>query len=119
MQVAPQLIPAGALVTVPDPPPVSVTVKVDCGAGENVAVTFRAEVVTFSEQVPVPEQAPVHPANVEYAEAGVAVRFTAVPEFKVALQLPEAVPEVLVQLIPPTLLATEPDPVPAMAKFTA
>lgn len=32
--------------------------------------------------------------------------------------MPDAVPEVLVQLIPPTLLVTEPEPAPAVATFT-
>ena len=112
------MMPAGELVTVPEPPPVVATVKVDWGAGENVAVTFSGAVVTFREQVPVPEQAPVQPAKIEYVDAGVAVRVTAVPEFRLALQVPDAVPDVLVQLIPPTLLTTEPEPAPAVATLT-
>jgi hypothetical protein len=64
-QVAPQLMPAGELETLPDPAPDLVTVNVLCGAGEKVAVTLSADVVTLSEQVPVPEQAPVQPAKTE------------------------------------------------------
>ena len=40
------------------------------------------------------------------------------PELMFALHVPETVPELLTQLIPPTLLATDPDPVPLMATFT-
>ena len=43
----------------------------------NVAVTVVAA-LTVTAQVPVPEQAPLQPANVEPA-AGVAVRVRAVP----------------------------------------
>ena len=70
----------------------------------NVAVTdFDAFMVT--EQVPVPVQAPLQPANME-PEAGLAVRVTAVPVLKLALQVPG-------QSIPLGLLVTVPDPVPA------
>lgn len=113
------MIPDGELVTVPVPVPDFVTVNPNVGAGENVAVTFTAAVPTVNEHVPVPEQAPVQPAKIEVGDTGVAVSVTAVPEFSVALQVPEAVPDVLVQLIPPTLPATEPDPVPAVASVTA
>ena len=43
-QVEPQLIPPGALVTVPEPAPPFVIVSVLCGAGEKVAVTEAADV---------------------------------------------------------------------------
>ena len=53
-QVAPQLIPAGVLVTEPDPEPALVTVRV-CVISVNVAVTdWSALIVTV--QVPVPVQ---------------------------------------------------------------
>jgi hypothetical protein len=79
-QVAPQLIPAGELVTDPEPVPVRPTLIVNCGggAGLKVAVTlWLDESVTL--HAPVPEQAPLHPPNTE-PEAGVAARLTAVPD---------------------------------------
>lgn len=62
--VAPQLMPAGELVTVPLPVPVLEMVRAKVGVGENVAVTAVAEVPIRTEQVPVPEQpAPLQPVN--------------------------------------------------------
>ena len=116
-QVAPQLMPAGELRT--DPEPEVVTVSVDSGAGENVAVTPTGDVPTLITQAPVPEQAPVHPAKIEVVGTAVGVSVTPAPEFNVALQVPEAVPLVLVQLIPPTLLVTLPEPAPAVVTVTA
>jgi hypothetical protein len=103
---APQLIPAGALVTVPVPVPAFVTVKVKLPAlGANVAVTpIAIEVVTT--QVPVPEQGAPQPVNVEPA-AGVAVKVTCVPLLKLAEQVGP-------QLIPGGALVTVPVPVPAL-----
>jgi len=113
-QVAPQLIPAGELVTVPAPAPDFVTVSVLCGAGENVAVTLTDDVPMVIVQVPVPGQlmpAPVQPANMEAEEAGVAVSVTAEPLLKLAVH-------VAPQLIPAGELETEPDPVPARVTVT-
>jgi len=62
-------------------------------------------------QVPVPEQAPLQPANVDPADA-VAVRVTGVPLVKLALQ-------VLGQAMPLGLLLTEPDPVPVSVTLSA
>ncbi len=73
--VAPQLIPAGELVTVPVPVPPGVTVKVNSGA--KVAVTTIAE-FTVTVQVPVPVQAPPQPVKTEPA-AATAVSVTVVP----------------------------------------
>src|SRR5439155_1548832 len=92
-QAAPQLIPAGELVTVPVP----VTVV----AAERVTV-----------QAPVPEQLPpLQPVKVEPA-AGVAVSVTAVPLEKLAEQ-------VAPQLIPAGELVTVPLPVPALLTVSA
>src|SRR5215472_426898 len=65
-QVAPQLMPAGALVTVPPPVPVffAVRVYVETVAGVNVAVT-PVDALTLTVQAPVPAHAPPHPAKVE------------------------------------------------------
>jgi hypothetical protein len=75
-QVAPQLIPAGALVTTPVPVPAVSTDKLKVTAS-NVATTARRTSMVTT-QVPVPEQAPLHPANVDPA-AGVGVKVTTVP----------------------------------------
>ena len=104
LQVVPQLIPAGALVTVPVPVPASETVSVgDVVDALNVALTeifaFR---VTMQEAVPV--QAPDHPVNVE-PELATAVRVTCEPVLKLALH-------VVPQVIPEGLLVTVPVPVP-------
>src|SRR6266550_3954752 len=71
-QVAPQVIPAGELVTVPLPVPALLTVSA------KVAVTVVAA-KTVTVQAPVPEQPPpLQPLKVEPA-AAVAVSVTAVP----------------------------------------
>src|SRR5207249_12302473 len=90
-QVAPQLIPAGELVTVPLPAPAGVTVKVKV-CTVNVAVTVvAAESVIVHD--PVPEHPPsVQPVKVEPA-AGVAVSVTTVPLAKLAEQVaPQLIP---------------------------
>ena len=79
-QVAPQLMPAGALVTVPAPEPLLETVS-ECwvlGTELNVAVTVcSAPVVTTHALAPL-QPAPDQPANAEPA-AGVAVSVTCCP----------------------------------------
>jgi hypothetical protein len=109
-QVAPQLIPAGELETLPDPLPDLVTESVKVGAGEKAAVTDTGAVPMVKLQVPVPEQAPDQPAKTEPA-AGVAVRVIRVLVLKLAEQ-------VAPQLIPAGELLTDPDPVPARVTFT-
>jgi hypothetical protein len=78
----------------------------------NVAVTLALELIVIEHGLVVPVQVlllpPVsllQPANVEVRDAP-AVRVTGVPEVYVAEQLG-------VQLMPPVLLVTVPDPVPA------
>jgi len=71
-QTLPQLIPAGVLVTVPDPE--SVTVRVGNPAFANAADTDIL-LFTVTLHVPVPLHAPPHPAKVELADAD-AVRVT-------------------------------------------
>jgi len=102
-QVAPQVMPAGLLVTVPAPAPALETVSTR--AGVKVAVTVvAAEIVTV--QVPAPVQpAPLQPPKVEPA-AGAAVSVTAVPLVKLAEQ-------VAPQSMPAGELVTVPLPVPA------
>jgi hypothetical protein len=109
--VAPQLMPEGTLVTVPLPAPDLVAVRVNCGAGEKVAVAATGLVPTVKLQVPVPVHAPVQPAKTEAEDEGVAVKITFVPVLMLALHVPG-------QLMPPTLLVTDPLPVPATVTVT-
>jgi hypothetical protein len=103
--VAPQLTPAGELVTVPLPLPVLVTESVTDGR-VNVAVTDVAA-PTVTVHVPVPVQPPpLHPANVEPVAAA-AVKVTAAP-------LVNDAEHVAPQLMPAGLLVTVPPPVPAL-----
>ena len=79
LHIAPQLIPAGLLMTEPLPVPERPTVSI-CGAvavEANVAVTAVAALIVTTQE-PVPRHAPLQPENVE-PEAGVAVSVTAVP----------------------------------------
>ncbi len=84
-QVAPQLIPAGELVTVPEPVPFLVTVS-RCCSSANVAVTdFASDIVTL--QVPVPEQPlPDQPLKVE-PDSALALSVTSVPSSNSKLQV--------------------------------
>src|SRR5207247_6584939 len=103
-QVRPQLIPTGALVTVPLPAPALLTVSAKVGGPKRAVTVVAALRVTV--QVPVPEHPPpLQPGNVEPA-AGVAVSVTAVPLAKLTEQ-------VAPQLIPTGELVTVPLPVPA------
>jgi hypothetical protein len=111
VQVAPQLITPGELVTVPEPPPLVLTVSEKVGAGEKVAVTGTAAVPIVKVQVDVPEQpAPDQPAKTE-PEAAAAVSVIEVLVLKLAEQVaPHA--------IPAGALDTDPEPVPARLMFT-
>jgi hypothetical protein len=104
VQVVPQLIPEGLLVIVPAPVPAPCTASWTGGTVLKVAVTVVLA-ASVKLHAPVPVQPPAHPAKVEPA-LGVAVRVTAVPGAKLALQ-------VVPQLIPEGLLVTVPVPVPA------
>ena len=74
----PQLIPVGALLTVPVPVPALVTVKVCVVATlSKVAVTLFAALILSVQVVAVPVQAPDQLVNLE-PEAGVAVKVTLV-----------------------------------------
>ena len=103
-QVDPQLMPEGALATVPVPVPASLTLNcTEEGLRVKFAVTDAAA-VRLTVQLPVPWQAPDQPLKVD-PEAGVAVSTTAVPLLNVAEQVEP-------QLIPAGLLVTVPVPVP-------
>ena len=86
LQVLPQLRPEGDDVTVPVPVPAFVTEAANVDGVLNVAVTARAAVID-TVQLPVPEHAPLQPANVEPLAAD-AVSVTDVPLAKLALQVP-------------------------------
>ena len=109
LQVPGQLMPAGTLEIEPEPAPASATDSAK-GTTLKVAVTDCAEVMV-TLQLPVPEQAPLHPAKVDPA-AEVAVNVTTVPPAKLALQ-------VLGQLMPAGVLVTEPVPAPASVTDSA
>src|SRR6266545_1229276 len=97
--VAPQLIPTGELVTVPEPAPAFVTVSVWLTSAK-VAVTARSwSIVTV--QAPVPLQAPPQPLKLEPV-AAVAVSVTTVPCTNCA-------EHVAPQLIPTGELVTVPE----------
>src|SRR2546425_5126085 len=105
-QVAPQVIPAGALVTVPLPVPAGVTVRANV-CRVKVAVTVVAA-ESVSTQAPVPEHPPpLQPLKVEPA-AGVAVSVTTGPLPKLAAHVaPPGIPTgelVAVPLPGPALL---------------
>jgi hypothetical protein len=103
--VAPQLIPAGALVTEPEPEPAFETVSVRRTTVLKVAVTDRAELIVTSH-VPVPEHpAPLQPAKTEPG-AAVAVSVTTVPSVYCAAH-------VAPQSMPAGELVTVPVPAPA------
>jgi|SRR5689334_1675093 len=105
LQVFPQLMPAGLLVTVPVPPPTLVTVRVE-GTALNVAVTDLLALIATT-QVPVPlHPLPLQPAKVD-PDAGAAVNVTVVPDEKGKLH-------VVPQSIPAGLLVTVPIPTPAL-----
>jgi hypothetical protein len=103
VQVRPQLIPEGLLVTVPLPLPPLVTLKVHCFT--KFAVTDSTELTFTVHWLPASESHPLHEPTRE-SDAGVAVRITVVPSSYVCVQSEG-------QLIPAGELVTEPLPLPA------
>lgn len=101
LQVEPQLIPAGLLVTVPVPIPFLVTVS--CVEMSNSATTEAAS-LSVRVHAPVPVHAPDQPKKM-FPALGVAVSVTTVPPLKVAVHDEP-------QLMPVGLLVTVPVPVP-------
>src|ERR1041385_3433691 len=106
-QVAPQLMPAGELVTVPVPAPARLTLRTLCVVLK-VAVTARSAPIVTLQMLPETESQPVQPAKVEFTSA-VAVSVTGVP-------LVEGAGQVAQQLVPAGELVTVPVPVPV--RFT-
>src|SRR5262249_6766115 len=107
LHVAPQLIPVGLDVTLPEPVPALATlrVKLVTGAGVKVATTDRSA-LSVTRQAPVPLHAPLQPENID-AVAGVALRVMTLPSAKVALHVGP-------QLIPPGEEGIVPPPTPAL-----
>jgi hypothetical protein len=106
-QAAPQLMPAGALVTVPVPVPAFATVRVKLFALAAKLATTVVAAAIVSVQVAVPSHGPApQPVKVEPV-AGAAVKVIAVPLAKLAEQ-------VAPQLMPAGALVTVPVPVPAL-----
>ena len=110
MHALPQEMPAGAEVTVPDPVPVRLTVRLNCGVGETRA-KFAVQVLDFDLKkivavVVVPAQAPDQLLKVDPV-AGVAVSAMLVPFGKSDEQA-------LPQSIPPGTDVTVPEPKPAL-----
>jgi hypothetical protein len=104
-QSAPQLIPAGLEVTVPDPAPAFVAVSVNSSL--NVAVTVLAAFIATVHVDPVTESHPVHPVKAD-PEAAAAVSVTLV---SVTYGSEQSVP----QLIPLGVDVTVPAPASAFA----
>src|SRR5438034_679532 len=109
-QVAPQVIPAGELVTVPLPVPALLTVSAKLGRLKVAVTVVAAETVTTHDPAPV-HPPPLQPLKIEPA-AGVAVSVTAVPLAKLAAQ-------VAPQVMPAGALVTVPVPVPAVLTVSA
>lgn len=105
MQVAPQSMPLGVLVTKPDPLPALDTVSVaPAGARSNCTATVWSPVrATVHVAIPL-HPPPLQPPNVE-PSAGAAVNVTTVP-------MGNAVAHVLVQPMPEGVLVTVPAPKP-------
>ena len=100
LQVTPQSMLVGALVTVPVPLPLFPTVSVYVGARLKVAVTVLAPEMATVQVPDVLEQAPLQPANREPGE-GVAVKVTLVPIAKVAAQVePQSIPDGVLVTLP-------------------
>jgi hypothetical protein len=109
VQVPGQSIPAGLLVTVPEPLPVLSTVSaivVGAGFAANVALTLSAAFIETVHVAALPLQAPVQSVNLEPV-VGASVSLTDVPSLNFALH-------VLPHLIPAGLLVMVPAPVPAL-----
>jgi hypothetical protein len=108
--VAPQLMPAGELVTVPLAVPALVTVRENDG-NENVAVTDRAALIATVHVDAVPVQLPVQPPKIEPAD-GVAVNVTVVV-------LVYDAEHVVPQVMPAGELVTMPLPLPDLVTVRA
>ena len=102
-QAAPQLIPAGLLVMVPDPVPLLVIVRVRTAVKVAVTLLFA---LTVNVHDPVPVQSPLQPVNTKPV-AATAVNVTVVSSGKSAEQLaPQLTPAGLLVTVPLPLFVT-------------
>ena len=107
LQVPGQLIPEGALVTVPVPVPVLLTVSVvGAWTAVKVAVALWLELSVTAQVSLLPLHAPPQLVKLSFA-AGVAVSVTWVPLEKLAVQVePQLIPAGLLETLPPLELVT-------------
>ncbi len=112
LHVLGQVIPAGLLVTVPDPVPDALTVTTNVGL-LNVAVTVVFAVSETLHVVPVPlHPPPLQPPNVDPLP-GASDIFTTVPFGKLAAHVPVTTPVVLLHVkVEDEVNVTDPVPVP-------
>jgi hypothetical protein len=110
VQVVPQLIPGGLLVTVPLPVP-AVPTRTAYRMGSKTAVVFTAERTVNVHGPVLLHGPPFQPANVEPG-SGSAVSVTDVPAAKSAAHAPP-------QLMPAGSLVTVPVPAPSPSTLTA
>ena len=87
LQLVPQLMPAGLLVTAPVPGPPVISDSVPAEATLKVALTVRAAVMLTTQVLALPVHAPVQPANTEPGTVGAAFSVTDTPELKLAMQV--------------------------------
>lgn len=102
VQVDPQLMPVGVLLTTPLPAPAELMDNANCGggAGTKLATTFWLE-LRVTLQPPLPVQLPLHPAKI-YPLAGLTTRAIGVPETKELVQtIPQLIPSGLLLIEPP------------------
>jgi hypothetical protein len=103
LQLLPQLMPLGALVTEPPPPLVTFRVWLLCA---KLAPTVCAALSATTQEVAVPVQAPLQPVKV-YPLSGAAVSVTCVPGSKLAVQVvPQLIPAGALLTVPPPGLTT-------------
>lgn len=107
LQVPGQLIPDGALVTVPVPVPALLTVSVGAAwTAVKVALTLWLALSVKVQVDFVPLQAPPQPVKVELV-AGTAVRVICMPLLKLAVQVgPQLIPAGLLVTVPPLEVVT-------------
>jgi len=111
VQICPQSSPAGSDRTTPEPCLATVTEKEAGGGGGGGGVAVKRAVTAasafmFTVHAPWPEQAPSQPEKTE-PPAAVAVRVTAVPCTKLAVQVsPQSIPDGVETTAPPPLELT-------------
>jgi hypothetical protein len=90
------------------------TVNLRSGGGSNLVTTVMSALTVTVQLGPVPEHPPPLQAPRDDPLVGVAFRTMTVPVFTVTWHVPEAVPFVIVQLMPPPTTVPLPVPVPGL-----